>query len=93
MTQRILPTARRKGEAIPAAAGRDSRAPLTTQQRLEEVEKLLAQVEEHAKFIRGVGAMQSSSAEAKDAAVAAFHERMTQLERQLGLIVEGLRLG
>src|SRR5262249_5066772 len=91
MTPKI-PSVAGKSEAAPYG-GRGSRAQLTTPQRLEEVEKLLARVEEHARFIRGVAAMQSSSAEAKDAAVAAFHERLTQLERQLGLIAEGLRLG
>lgn len=90
MTQRILPEAR-KSQAAPG--GREPRPPLTTQQRLDEVEKSLARVEEYVKFMRGARALPSNSEEAKDAAIAAFHERMTQLERQLGVIAEGLRLG
>jgi hypothetical protein len=66
---------------------------LTTQQRLEDVEQMLARVTRYVEFMRGVGALQGSSAEAKEAAVAAFHECMAALERQLGRISEGLRLG
>jgi len=64
-----------------------------TQQRLEGIEKMLERVNEHVAFMRGVDALQGSSAEAKEAAVAVFYERMTALERQLGRISEGLRLG
>ena len=92
MTQRIQP-AMTKSDGEAPQAGRDSRPPLTTQQRLEGIEKMLERVNEHVAFMRGVDALQGSSAEAKEAAVAVFYERMTALERQLGRISEGLRLG
>ena len=40
-----------------------------------------------------VGSLTGTSTEAKEKAVAAFFEHMAALERQLGGIKEGLRLG
>ena len=91
MTQRIDAAAQKAGETPQASWG--SRPTLTTQQRLEGIEKMLERVNGHVAFMRGVDALQGSSAEAKEAAVAAFYDRMEALERQLGRISEGLRLG
>jgi len=87
MSQRIPMLTKANGQAQQADP------PLTTQQHLEGIEKLLQRVNEHVEFMRGVDAMRGSSAEAKEAAVTAFYDRMTVLERQLGRISEGLRLG
>lgn len=67
--------------------------PSTTNERLDRIKKMLERVNGHVEFICGVGAMQGSSAQAKEAAVAAFCERMAVLEQQLRRISEGLRLG
>jgi hypothetical protein len=92
MTQKIdraAQTAEREGPRL----GRDWRPQLTTQQRLEAIEEMRKRVNEYVEFMRGAEALRGTSAEAKEAAVAAFYERMTVLERQLGRISEGLRLG
>jgi hypothetical protein len=92
MTQRIVaPPQKADGETPDPAWG--SRPALTTQQRLEGIDKMLERVNGHVQFMRGVEALRGSSTEAKEAAVAAFYERMAALERQLGRISEGLRLG
>jgi hypothetical protein len=92
MTQRTEDTAQKPGGETPRLPF-GSRPALTTRQRLEEVEQMLGRVTGYVEFMRGVDALQGSSAEAKGAAVAAFHDRMAALERQLGRIAEGLRLG
>jgi hypothetical protein len=79
---------RTQGRAYPAG-----RAPLTTRERLEGIEQMCKRVNEHVEFMRGVDALGGTSAEAKEAAVADFYARMAALERQLGQISEGLRLG
>lgn len=92
MTQKREAPAKKVGGETPQPF-RGSQPALTIQQRLEDVDKLLARVNEHVVFMRGAEALPGSSAEAKEAAVAAFHDRMAALERQLARISEGLRLG
>jgi hypothetical protein len=67
--------------------------PQTTEQRLERIEALARRVQYYVQFIAKVGDLRGASGEAKEKAVAAFHERMAALERQLGLIHESLQLG
>jgi len=90
--QRTEGTAQKSGGETPRPHF-GSRPALTTQQRLEGIEKMLERVSEHVAFMRGVESLPSNSAEAKEAAVAAFYDRMEALERQLGRISEGLRFG
>lgn len=66
---------------------------LTTRQRLEAIEAMRKRVNGYVDFMGTVETMQGSSAEAKDAAVSAFHDRLAALQKQLELITEGLRLG
>ena len=67
--------------------------PQTTGQRLERIEALALRVQFYAQFIAKVGELRGASGEAKEKAVAAFHERLAALEGQLGLIYESLQLG
>jgi len=66
--------------------------PLTTQQRLECIEQLRQRVNGYVELVCRIDSLQGASAEAKDKAVAAFHERLAVLERQLGRIHEELSL-
>lgn len=92
MTPKVQTEAPKSGtEAMPDR--RASNPVLTTAQRLEAIEAMRKRVNGHVDFMCGVAAMRGSSDEAKDAAVAAFHDRMAALERQLEKIAEGLRLG
>ena len=91
MSQRTETAAQQGGDETPPETW-GSRPPLTTQQRLEGIEKMLERVNGHVAFMRGVDTLQGSSTEAKEAAIAAFYERLAALERQLGRISEGLRL-
>jgi hypothetical protein len=68
-------------------------APLTTEQRLRLIEALGQRINGHVQFMCAVGSLNGTSAEAKDNAVAAFHERLAILEVQLARIQEELRLG
>jgi len=77
----------------PLRPGPAHRPEMTTQDRLREIEMLRQRVNDYAAFMCRVDGLTSTSAEAKEKAVAAFHERMVALERQLGRIQEALRLG
>jgi hypothetical protein len=92
MTQKTGTAAQKAGGKAPQEPW-GARPVLTTQQRLEAIEQMLERVSGYVEFMRGVDALKGSSAEAKEAAVVAFYERMVVLERQLGGIAEGLRLG
>jgi hypothetical protein len=47
----------------------------------------------YVQYLSQISSLRGTSAEAKEKAVAEFHDRMTILERQLGRIDEALRLG
>jgi hypothetical protein len=66
---------------------------LTTQERLREIDLLRQRVNDYAEFMCRVDGLTGTSAEAKEKAVIAFHERMIAVEQQLGRIQEELRLG
>lgn len=65
----------------------------TTRERLQRIEALGQRIHGYVQFIRKVGDLNGTSAEAKDKAVAAFYERMLVLEAQLGRIQDNLQLG
>ena len=66
---------------------------LTTEERLQHIEALGQRIAEYVRFMCQVGGLNGTSAEMKERAVTAFHERMALLESQLGRIQEDLRLG
>jgi anti-anti-sigma factor len=68
-------------------------APLTTDEGLRAIEQMAEQVNGYVQLIRRIDSLQGSSAEAKEKAVAAFHARLTALERQLGRICEEVQSG
>jgi len=76
---------------LPPRAAAD--APRTTEERLRDIEALSQRISGYVQFMAQVGSLGGTSAEAKDKAIAAFHERLTVLERQLAHIHEDLRLG
>jgi hypothetical protein len=87
-------TKKRSDAATPLAdAGRSQEGPLTTEQRLRDIERLLERVTGYAEFMCRASGMQGTSAEAREKAVGAFHEKFAVLERQLGRIHEEFRLG
>ena len=60
---------------------------------LHQIEVTGQRVHGYVQFMCQVGSLGGTSVEAKERAVAAFYERLAVLERQLGRIQEGLRLG
>ena len=68
-------------------------APRTTEECLRDIEALGQRINGYVAFMGQVGSLGGTSAEAKDKAITAFHERLTVLERQLARIHEDLRLG
>ena len=66
---------------------------LTTEERLRLIEALWQRVAGYVRFMCEIGSLNGTSAEMKERAVTAFHERMALLESQLGRIQEDLRLG
>jgi hypothetical protein len=65
--------------------------PLTTDERLLHIRALGQRLMGYVKFMCAVGSLSNSSTEAKQAAVAAFHERLVTLERELGRIQKNVR--
>lgn len=76
-----------------APAGVEGSVPGTTGWHLEHIAALGQRVQEYVKLMSKVRGMTSSSAEAKQKAIVAFHERLAVLEQQLGRIHEELQLG
>lgn len=72
---------------------RTAEPPLTTDQRILAIEELLRRVNGYAKFTCRTDGLEGTSTEAREKAVAAFYERMSVLERQLGRIHEDYQLG
>jgi hypothetical protein len=66
---------------------------LTTEERLLQIELLGQRINGYVQFIREVGVLGGSSAEAKARAVADFYEQLVLLEGRLRRIHEDLRLG
>ncbi len=67
--------------------------PQTTEEGLHRIQALAQRIDKYVKDICAVGTLSGTSAEAKEKAVAAFHERMVVFERHLGRIHENLYLG
>jgi hypothetical protein len=67
--------------------------PLTTEQRLQEVEEIVKRVSAYAEFMCGPAGLAATSHEARAQAVTRFHERLASLERQLARIHDDFRLG
>jgi hypothetical protein len=86
-----------KTPAPPFTKGRSTGAllapPATTEERLHRIAVMGQQITGHVQFVCGVGTLGGASAEAKEKAVLAFYERLVVLERQLGRVVDELRLG
>jgi hypothetical protein len=91
MSAKTKTAARPAAEPTPLPPG--SAAPTTTEERLQRIAALGERVAEHVRFMCGVTGLTGVSAEAKAKAVAAFCQRLTVLEEQLGRIEEELRLG
>jgi hypothetical protein len=78
---------------VAALASSTAEVPLTGDERLRAIEQMRERVNGYVQFIARLDSLRGSSAEAKEHALAAFHARMTVLERQLGRICEDLQLG
>ena len=77
-------------EARPRAA---NAPPPTTDERLRDIASMGQRIHGYIQFMCEIGNLGGTSAEAKETAIAAFHARLTALERQLGRIYEELQLG
>ncbi len=75
-----------------ANAGPWSTPPWTQEERLRRIEALGQRIDGYVLFMSQVGSLNGTSAEAKEKAVTAFHERLIVVESQLGRIHDGLRL-
>ena len=67
--------------------------PQTTEDRLARIQLLGQRIDGYIRFMRAIGTLQGTSAEAKDGAVALFYERLVTLEQELARIQENLQLG
>jgi hypothetical protein len=84
-----LSTARTKQEPVTAI----SQTPAgTVEERLERIQALGERIAEHIVFMCRPGTPSGTSTEVKEKAVEAFYERLIVVERQLGLIKEGMLL-
>ena len=77
----------------PATAARSPRPLLSREERVRDIQWLVRRVNDYAEFVCRVDGLRGTSAEAKETAIANFHERLAILERQLGQIHEKLLLG
>jgi hypothetical protein len=67
-------------------------APTTTEGLLLHVRALGQRIDGYIHFMCAVSRLNGASAEAKQKAVAVFHERLAAMEKELGRIQEDLRL-
>ncbi|HEX9358293.1 MAG TPA: hypothetical protein VF933_31325, partial [Streptosporangiaceae bacterium] len=67
--------------------------PPTTDERLRDIAAMEQRIHGYVQFMCQIGSLAGTSAEAKETAIAAFHERLAILERQLSRIHEELQLG
>jgi hypothetical protein len=86
------PSRRRPEQAGPWPPSPWVAPPLTTEEHLKRIEALAERIAGYIRFMGQVGTMNGTSAEMKERAVAAFYERLTLAESQLGRIREDLRL-
>jgi hypothetical protein len=70
-----------------------SALPLTTAERLQRIEAMGKRIGGYIAFMAEVPTLNGTSAEAKDRAVEAFHDRLVVLEGQLARIQDELKLG
>jgi hypothetical protein len=82
-----------KNISRPPVNGRCQTPLLTTEMRLKEIEELLKRVNGYAEFMCRTGGLEGTSPEAREQAVAAFHERMAAMERHLSRVHDEFRLG
>jgi hypothetical protein len=68
-------------------------APWTMEERLRRIEAMGQRINGYIEYMAKVRALNSTSGEAKEAAVTAFYERLVILEQQLGNIQRDLQLG
>ena len=61
--------------------------------RLRDIAAMGQRIHGYVEFMCQIGTLAGTSAEAKERALAAFHERLAALERQLGRIHDQLQLG
>ena len=99
MATKVTAKAKAKSRPAPAPIAEETEPgtwktpPLTTEERLQRIQALGRRVEGYVQYMCKVGSMVSSSAEAKDRAVAAFYDRFIYFERELNRIQEELQLG
>jgi len=79
--------------SAPPFPRRISSAPLTTEQRLLDIEQMRERVNSFVEFMCRPDGLKGTSQEEREKAIAAFHERMAVLERELGRIHDEFRLG
>jgi len=89
----VLPrlTSPRPGERPPRAPR--PVLPATAGDRLLQIEAMGQRINGYVQFMCQVGGLNGTSDEAKEQAIAAFHERMVVLEGELARIQEELQLG
>ena len=100
MTTKVTTPARPAGSPPGGAVGASLwppspwvQPPLTTEERLRQIETLGQRIAGYVQFMCQVGSLDGTSDEMKERAVTAFYERMALVEGQLGRIQEDLRLG
>ncbi|MFO0930205.1 MAG: hypothetical protein U0736_24795 [Gemmataceae bacterium] len=67
--------------------------PRSMAERLERIKAMAERINQYVKFMCDVGSLSSTSNDAKEKAVCAFHDRMVIVETQLARIHEELWLG
>jgi len=67
--------------------------PPTTDERLRDIAAMGQRIHGYVQFMCQIDTLAGTSAEAKQTALVAFHERLAALERQLGRIHDELQLG
>jgi len=90
MTTTRVP-ARTAAPLPPELPRRLSLLPMTTDERLKQIEVLRQRIDQAVDFL--CSTRNGTSAEAKEKAIVSFHERMVLLEGQLSRIKEELLLG
>lgn len=67
--------------------------PLTFEERVKQIEAMGLRIDGYVRYMAQVATLAGTSTEAKERAVAAFHDRLAVAEGQLARIQEELRLG
>ena len=94
MTQAAkAPASRGREQAGPWPPSAWAAPPVTTEERLKSIAALGERVAGYVQFMSAVGALNGSSEELKERAVAAFYEQMALVEGRLRRIQDDLRLG